>query len=451
MFLGECINGNNGNQYSVVRLLKSGGQAEAAVGRNIQDGKDYFIKRLLNIKFVHRFILSGECRLFEESRRRIYSSINSLSLPGGSCTYIVDFFRDKTFYYVVSDLITGIPFNPYQIAQSMDLQSRLQLFRIIVYSFLPLESFGIIHGDVKPENILLKKKDKHFVSKLIDFESSFFYNSPPPPGDIVGTEPYYSPEILLYNLGKDTDSAVVLSPKSDIFSLGILLFEMLAGYYPGRNGKYASEMALEGVPFNYPDNWSVPLKRLVSSMLALKPDLRPSVLETVELLKAIPDESTIKGIPDPVIFIERISKELALIHIYSFDFNESFRYALDSSSFVDYSTPVSIEDDDVHLHVQINKDGETRIIEKVVSVSDHRTKKVSRPIIHISDGVVSIDNKCDAQTFYTTDGTKPTKNSTLYTAPFIMKDGVVKAFSRKLGWLPSDVTIVNCHSKIKMS
>ena len=71
MFLGECINGNNGNQYSVVRLLKSGGQAEAAVGRNIQDGKDYFIKRLLNIKFVHRFILSGECRLFEESRRRI--------------------------------------------------------------------------------------------------------------------------------------------------------------------------------------------------------------------------------------------------------------------------------------------------------------------------------------------------------------------------------------------
>lgn len=85
-----------------------------------------------------------------------------------------------------------------------------------------MNNIGIIHRDIKPENIMLKSKNCLEI-KLIDYGLAEFRNDPEILFKKSGTPGYCAPEVLL---GKHYDT------KSDIFSLGVIMYQILCGCSP---------------------------------------------------------------------------------------------------------------------------------------------------------------------------------------------------------------------------
>ena len=134
--------------------------------------------------------------------------------------------------YFVMDLVNGLPVTTYCDEQHLTPKERLELFVPICQAVQHAHQKGIIHRDLKPSNILVAQYDNKAVPKIIDFgvakatsqtltEKTMFTQL----GQVVGTLEYMSPEQAQRNqLDVDT--------RSDIYSLGVVLYELLIGETP---------------------------------------------------------------------------------------------------------------------------------------------------------------------------------------------------------------------------
>ena len=91
----------------------------------------------------------------------------------------------------------------------------------MTHSLKILHDPRIVHGDLKPSNILVKSTELGYTTKLIDFDSSYIAGKPPSAAEIVGTINYYSPELLGYvqNAGVHPSE---LGVASDVFAIGLI-------------------------------------------------------------------------------------------------------------------------------------------------------------------------------------------------------------------------------------
>ncbi|KAJ8606373.1 hypothetical protein CTAYLR_009313 [Chrysophaeum taylorii] len=144
-----------------------------------------------------------------------------------------------------------------------------------------LHSANVLHRDIKPENLLLVAPDSE-ACKLADFGSALLLENDQPIKDAAGTELYIAPEALqlLYNARAPAYSGF----KSDLWSCGVVVYVLLAGYPPFANeeGKVDSDVVddILNARFSFDDDvWddvSDAAKSLVSSLLQIDPDKRLS-------------------------------------------------------------------------------------------------------------------------------------------------------------------------------
>ena len=134
--------------------------------------------------------------------------------------------------YFVMELVYGVPITKFCDDNRLTLRERLDLFMPVCRAIQHAHQKGIIHRDVKPSNVLVTMYDDKPVPKVIDFgiakatqqrltECTLFTQF----GAMVGTFEYMSPEQAEMNaFGVDT--------RSDVYSLGVLLYELLTGTTP---------------------------------------------------------------------------------------------------------------------------------------------------------------------------------------------------------------------------
>jgi len=134
--------------------------------------------------------------------------------------------------YFVMELVQGVCITEYCDQNNLSTKDRLALFIQVCQAVQHAHQKGIIHRDIKPSNVMVTQRDGEPVPKVIDFGIAKATNQPLTDntfvtfqGQLLGTLEYMSPEQVDFGT-QDIDT------RSDIYSLGVVLYELLSGVFP---------------------------------------------------------------------------------------------------------------------------------------------------------------------------------------------------------------------------
>jgi len=294
MSVGDVING-----YTVLQPFSTAGGGQCMWTFARKDGIDYFLKQFLAPTYptldspgsaTTKQRKLRQCEAFEAHHRRLTEALKPLVGDGGNLVATKAFFRFGAKYYKVTEKIDTASVDIEHIASS-PIEQRVLILKTVAHSLRTLHRLSIVHGDLKPPNLLIKQTPSGvFTAKLIDFDNSYIAGEPPDVReDLVGDVVYYSPEMARYVNNLPGSDARDLTTKSDIFALGVVYAQYLSGGLPlSKSGSYRYpwlaveegailEVRMPGVPRH--------LTSLVGAMLAREPANRPTIEEVYGALK----------------------------------------------------------------------------------------------------------------------------------------------------------------------
>ncbi|UCH96139.1 MAG: serine/threonine protein kinase [Candidatus Aminicenantes bacterium] len=209
--------------FKIISLLGAGGVAKVYLG--IQEK----LKRKVAIKFLNPFFLKDKvvASRFEREAK------TAASLSHSNIIQIFDTGKSGDYYYIVMEymeesLRERMKLDPqHKIHPDTALPIIEDILKALDYAHLR----GVYHRDIKPENIMFRQDN---TPVLVDFGIARVYDSSiqlTGSDSIIGTIHYMSPEQC---------NAVEVDGRSDVYSLGVVLFEMLTGEKPYRGKKWIS-------------------------------------------------------------------------------------------------------------------------------------------------------------------------------------------------------------------
>jgi serine/threonine protein kinase len=192
--------------------------------------------------------------------------------------------------YFVMELVRGVPLTEFVEQHQLDIRQRLELFVTVCSAVQHAHQKGIIHRDLKPSNVLITLHDETPVAKVIDFgvakaigrsltDKTIYTRF----AAMIGTPMYMSPEQAAMS-GLDVDT------RSDIYSLGVLLYELLTGTTPFDRQRFNTASFDEVRRIIREEDPPKPSTRLTTRGEALATSTAESTAVPSKPLKAIPGD-----------------------------------------------------------------------------------------------------------------------------------------------------------------
>lgn len=220
------------NRYKILDHLGTGGMATVWLGY------DTILDRQVAIK---TFKIDANDEDAVKRFNREAKAVTSLSHPNIVSIYDVE--NEGEFYYLILEYIEGMTLKDYMIKNPrMPIETIVHIAKQIAAGLSHAHQNGIIHRDIKPQNILM---NENLTCKITDFGIARAYGDTTltQTNQMLGTVYYLSPEQARGN---------VATAQSDIYSLGILIFEMITGQIPFK-GESAVAIALKHLQEELPD------------------------------------------------------------------------------------------------------------------------------------------------------------------------------------------------------
>jgi eukaryotic-like serine/threonine-protein kinase len=209
--------------YRIVAPLGNGSMSSVFLAE--QTGP---LTRQVALKVMRSRFLDSEGRIRFEAERQ---AMARLQHPNVAQIFEADTTEEGHPYFAMEH-VAGDRITTYCDARQLSIDERLELFRDVCAGVQHAHQKGIIHRDLKPSNILVAETDGGPIPKIIDFGIAKALDHPPDAmgvtGDrLIGTPAYLSPEAAAMGEGGlDVDT------RSDVYSLGVVLYELLVGHRP---------------------------------------------------------------------------------------------------------------------------------------------------------------------------------------------------------------------------
>jgi len=270
--------GDHLGDYEIIRGLGSGGMGRVYLARDRKLGRN------VALKLLHSDVMLRNQALERFQNEAVAAA--ALNHPNILTVYDLKDAGGKTF--IVSEYVDGIT-----LRQRLATVGRMAIGELLRIAVQVADGVGaahqkaIVHRDLKPENILIRRQDE--CVKIVDFGLS---KSPVLPenvispvrtdsGFVLGTLLYMSPEQM---------SGAQVTPASDVWSLGVILYELACGRHPfisptpSETAAHITRAEIPEMPLNVPPA----LQRIIRRALAREPDARyPSALPMAAELGAI--------------------------------------------------------------------------------------------------------------------------------------------------------------------
>ncbi|GAA5161733.1 ATP-binding protein [Pseudonocardia eucalypti] len=198
--------------YKVLRVLKEGQAYRTLLALDRQTGVRVVIKAI------------DLATLSTESRDRLERESSLLQgLRAASIATVIDIFREAEKLYVVAPYVAGVTLRSRMAAGRLSVPEALTVAADLLRSLAELHERGLIHRDVRPANVMVNERPPVYSATLVDFGlvSESFLNP---------TRPTRSPRYMSPELAGVLERAV--DCRSDLYSVGIVLYECLAGRPP---------------------------------------------------------------------------------------------------------------------------------------------------------------------------------------------------------------------------
>ena len=260
----EHLQGRIVGGFKLLDLLGNGGNGVVYLARQLT------MDRIAACKILHADLADNPVYI----RNFVREARMAARLDHPNIIQALDVGRSEGVYYFAMEYVDGISLekirtgNPERITLPFLLDVGICLADALDYAW---KNFHVIHGDIKPDNLMIRKGDN--VLKLADLGLAKVAGTDDPGAEIMATPLYAAPEIIMGNTAN-------VGVKSDIYSFGIMLYELISGAAPFRGSmESVLRQHVEVIPpplENASPGLDPELGRFIGAMIAKAPVDRPA-------------------------------------------------------------------------------------------------------------------------------------------------------------------------------